>query len=389
VFDPTVLPLTDDERAIADGLDRFIGNALAPAIGAFVDRHAFPTELVREFLALGFMGAAFPEADGGAGLGVRGGAMVVERLARCEPGFAAIVLCNAASMGVLARFGRPEQRARWLGPLIRGEMLSSFGVTEPHGGSDAAAARTRAEWTGREWVLNGAKVFSTNAGTPLHGLSLVLAQTDAGGGARGLSTFVVPAGTPGFAVGAARPKIGWRIAPSVELFLSDVRLPPENLVGERGDGLRQVLTALASGRILVAACGLGLAAKAIGAAAAYARGRMVFGRPVIDNQVAGFRLADLSARALAAALAIRHAADRVDAGEAARVETSAAKLLASELAVDAALAAVHLHGGYGVFHEYDVSGLIGEAKVLEIVEGTSEMQRLVIARECHGVGAHG
>ncbi len=378
------LPLTEDERAVAEALDRFIAGSLATAIGPYVANHAFPEPIVREFLSLGLIGVAFPEAQGGAGLGVRGGALVVERLAQCDPGFAAIVLCNSASMSVLSRFAAPEQQARWLAPMIRGEILSSFGVSEPQGGSDPASTRTRAEWTGSEWVLNGAKVFSTNAGTSLHGLSLILAQTDPAAGARGLSTFVVPAGTPGFTVAPPRDKIGWRVAPTVELYFDDVRLAADSLVGRRGDGLKQVLVALAAGRILVAACALGLTRKALAAGADYARERILQGRSVLSNQAASFRLADLGARCLSAALLTRHAADLVDAGHPARAETSAAKLLASELAVDAALAAVHLHGAYGVFQEQEVSGLIGEAKVLEIVEGVSEVQRMVMAREWFG-----
>jgi alkylation response protein AidB-like acyl-CoA dehydrogenase len=375
------LPLNEDERALADALDRFIAGSLAPTIGTYVANHAFPEPILREFLSLGFMGAAFPDALGGAGLGLRGGGLVVERLAQCDPGFAAIVLCNSASMSVLSRFATPEQQARWLVPLIKGEMLSSFGVSETQGGSDPASTRTSAAWTGTDWVLNGSKVFSTNAGTALHGLSLVLAQTDPAAGTRGLSTFIVPAGTQGFTIAPPRKKIGWRVAPTVELYFDNVRLPSDHQIGRPGDGLKQVLVALAAGRILVAACALGLTGKALAAASAYARDRYLQGEPIISNQAVSFRLVDLGARYLAAALLTRHAADLVDTGHAARAETSAAKLLASELAVDAALTAVHLHGAYGIFYDQDVSGLIGEAKVLEIVEGVSEVQRLLMARE--------
>lgn len=384
---PRELPLTDDEQALAAALDRFVEGTLAPTIDRHVRDHSFPETIVREFLSLGFMGAAFDEDNGGAGLGVRGGALVVERLARCDPGFAAIVLCNSASMSVLARFANGDQKARFLSPLITGEMISSFGVSEPQGGSDPSATRTRAERRGTDFVINGAKVFSTNAGTELHGLSLVLAQTDAAAGPRGLSTFVVPKGTPGFTIARPRDKIGWRVAPTVELFFDDVRVPADHLVGKPGDGLKQVLVALAAGRVLVAACALGLTRKALETAGRYAGARELRGKAVLSNQSVGFRLADLGARLLSASLLTRHAAELLDAGLPARAEASAAKLIASEMAVDAALAAIHLHGAYGIFEEHEASRLIGEAKVLEIAEGVSEVQRLLLLREWYGVAA--
>ena len=233
-----LLDLTDDERALKGSLEAFTQGELADRISPFVERHAFPSELVRAFAELGFMGTAYDVDHEGSGLGVRGAAIVAEVLAEVEPGFAAIYLCNSAPMSVIARFGSDELKREWLIPLCRGDCIASFGVSEPHGGSDVASTRTRAVRDGDDWILTGSKVFSTNAGTDLHGLSTVVAVTDPGMGAKGLSTFVVPVGTPGFRLGKAGRKVGWRIAPSVELFFDECRVPNRLMVGNRGEGLK-------------------------------------------------------------------------------------------------------------------------------------------------------
>jgi short-chain 2-methylacyl-CoA dehydrogenase len=260
-------------------------------------------------------------------------------------------------------------------------MIASFGVTEPHGGSDVASVRTRAVEDGEDFILNGSKVFSTNAGTPLHGLSTIVAMTDPEKGPKGLSTFVVPVGTSGFSVGKPGRKVGWRIADSVELYFDNCRVPKSLMVGNRGDGLKQILTTLSIGRILVAATGLGLARKAIDLAKSYGARRSVGGKPIFENQGLTFPLADVLTKIHAAELMVRNAACLADAERPFRTETSMAKLFASELAMEAVNTALQVHGGYGVFEEFEISGLMGEAKVLQIVEGTSEVQRLIISRE--------
>lgn len=376
-----LLDLTEDERALKEGLDAFAQGELRSRIAPFVARHAFPSDLVRAFGDLGFMGTAYHTDYGGSGLGTRGAAIVAEVLAEVEPGFAAIYLCNSAPMSVIARFGSEALKQEWLAPLCRGDCIASFGVSEPHGGSDVASTRTRAVRDGDDWILSGAKIFSTNAGTDRQGLSTVVAVTDPGQGSRSLSTFVVPVGTPGFRVGKAGRKVGWRIAPSVELFFDECRIPDRLMVGAQGDGLKQILTTLSLGRILVGAAALGLSRKALRLAARYGREREVGGRPIFENQGLTFPLADAITRIHAAELMIRNAACLADAERPFRLETSMAKLFASELAGEVADLALQVHGGYGIFEEYEVSGLLGEAKVLQIVEGTSEVQRLVIARE--------
>ncbi len=377
----SLLDLNDDERLLKDAVEDFAETALRENISGFVLKHRFPTELVKQFLSLGFMGTAYDADYDGSGLGTRGASIVAEALARVEPGFAAIYLCNSAPMTVISRYGSHDQKQKWLAPLCRGEMIASFGVTEPSGGSDVASIKVKATEDGDDFILNGSKIFSTNAGTPLHGLSTVVAVTDPERGPKGLSTFIVPVGTPGFSVGKPGIKIGWRIADSVELFFDNCRVPKDQMIGKRGDGLKQILTTLSVGRILVAATGLGLSRKAVDLAKAYGRERKIGGKPIFDNQGLTFPLADVLTKIHAGELMVRHSASLSDANRQFRTETSMTKLFCSELASEAADIAVQVHGGYGIFEEFEVSGLLGEAKVLQIVEGTSEVQRLVIARE--------
>lgn len=376
-----LLDLNDDETLLKTGIEQFTSGSLQPKIKPFVDRHEFPTQLVKEFMELGFMGTAYDPDFGGGGMGTRGAAMVAELLARVEPGFAAIYLCNSAPMSVIARYGSDEVKRKWLTPLCTGEYIASFGVTEPGGGSDVASTKMRAVEDGDLYILSGSKIFSTNAGTPLHGLSTFIAVTDPDKGAKGLSTFVVPVGTPGFKVGKAGHKVGWRIANSVELYLDECRIPKANMVGNRGDGLKQILTTLSLGRILVGATGLGLARKAIDLAKAYGANRKVGGVPIFNHQGLTFPLADALTKIHASELMIRNAACLADAGRPFRLETSMAKLFATEMAGEAADIAFQVHGGYGAFQEFEVSGLPGEARVLRLLEGTSEIQRLIIGRE--------
>jgi len=372
---------TEDESLLIEAVNRFARQELAPVMTKHLAEHAYPESLVRAFGELGYMGTAYESEYGGGGLGTRGAVLVAEALARVEPSFAAIFLCHSAPCTLISRYGSPAQKRDWLQPSNAGRMVASFGVTESHGGSDVANIRTTAKREGDYFVLNGMKLFSTNAGTPNHGFSTVVAVTDPDQKSKGLSSFIVPVGTPGFTVGRRAKKIGWRFADSVELYFDNVRIPAHYLVGEQGDGLKQILTVLSMGRILVAATALGLARRAMDLVKAYGRERRVFGQSILAHQGLAFPLADILTKIHATALMVRHAACLIDANRPFRNETSMAKLFASELAVAAALKAIQVHGAYGVFEDYPVSGLLGEAKVLEIVEGTSEIQRMVIARE--------
>ncbi|AFK63776.1 acyl-CoA dehydrogenase [Advenella kashmirensis WT001] len=376
-----LIDFNDDERMLTEAVRRFAEQQLAPAMPRHLSDHEFPTALVQAFGQMGFMGTSYDPEYGGGGLGTCGATLVAELLARVEPSFAAIFLCNSAPTSLIARYGNDAQKRQWLQAINEGKMIASFGVTEPQGGSDVAGVKTTAVLDGDEYVINGQKMFSTNAGTPLHGFSTVVAVTDPDAGAKRLSSFIVPVGTPGFSVGKPARKIGWRFADSVELFFDNVRIPKEYLIGQRGDGLKQVLTVLSVGRILVGATGLGLARRAIDLAKSFGRDRKVLGKPILEHQGLSFPLADILTKIHAAELMVRNSATLVDEGRPFRNETGMTKLFASELAVEAALKAIQVHGAYGVFEEYPVSGLLGEAKVLEIAEGTSEIQRLVIARE--------
>ncbi|WP_353171820.1 acyl-CoA dehydrogenase family protein [Paracandidimonas soli] len=373
--------LNDDERMLSDALSRFAEQELAPAMPGHLERHEFPAELVRTFGEMGYMGTSYDPDYGGGGLGTRGAAIVAEILARTEPSFAAIFLCNSAPCSLISRYGSDEQKRLWLQAANEGRMVASFGVTEPHGGSDVANIKTTAVQDGDDYIINGMKLFSTNAGTPTHGFSTVVAITDPDKGAKGLSSFIVPVGTKGFSVGKRASKIGWRFADSVELYFDNVRVPAGNMVGNRGDGLRQILTVLSIGRVLMAATALGLSRRAMDLAKAYGKDRKLFGKSILEHQGLAFPLADILTKIHAAELMVRHCACLIDANRPFRNETSMAKLFASELAVEAALKAIQVHGAYGIFEEYPVSGLLGEAKVLEIAEGTSEIQRLIISRE--------
>jgi alkylation response protein AidB-like acyl-CoA dehydrogenase len=295
----------------------------------------------------------------------------------------AITLEAAVSLGAMPidRFGTPEQRARWLPRLATGKALGAFGLTEPAGGSDAGATRTTARLDGGEWVINGAKSFITNSGTAITDLITVTAVTGERDGRKEISTIVVPAGTPGLTVSEKYSKVGWAASDTRGLFFDDVRVPAENLLGERGRGYAQFLAILDEGRIGIAALAVGLAQGCVDESVRYARERTSFGRRIGEHQAVQFTIADMEARAHTARLAYYAAAARMLRGEPFKKEAAIAELVASNAAMDNARAATQVFGGYGFMNEYPVARFYRDAKVLEIGEGTSEIQRMVIARE--------
>jgi alkylation response protein AidB-like acyl-CoA dehydrogenase len=308
--------------------------------------------------------------------------LALEELARVDSSVA-ITLEAAVSLGAMpiARFGTPAQKARWLPRLTAGEALGAFGLTEPGGGSDASATRTTARLDGDEWVLNGAKSFITNSGTDITALVTVTAVTGERDGRREISTIVVPAGTPGQAVSPKYSKVGWASSDTRGLFLDDVRVPADHLLGERGRGYAQFLSILDEGRVAIAALATGLAQGCVDESVRYARERAAFGRPIGQNQAVSFAIADMEVRAHTARLAYYAAAARLLRGEPVKKEAAIAKLVASDAAMDNARAATQVFGGYGFMNEYAVGRFYRDAKVLEIGEGTSEIQRMLIARE--------
>jgi alkylation response protein AidB-like acyl-CoA dehydrogenase len=332
---------------------------------------------------MGLFGLPFPEEYGGMGGDYFALCIALEQLARVDSSVA-ITLEAGVSLGAMPifRFGTEEQKQQWLPQLCSGSMLGAFGLTEPGGGSDAGATRTTARLDGGEWVINGTKAFITNSGTDITGLVTVTAVTgELSGGRKEISSILVPAGTPGFTVSKKYSKVGWNASDTRELSFADCRVPAENLVGQRGRGYAQFLSILDEGRIAISALAVGLAQGCVDESVKYARERTAFGRPIGANQVIAFKVADMEMRAHTARLAYYDAAARMLRGEPFKRQAAIAKLYSSEIAVTNAREATQIHGGYGFMNEFPVARMWRDSKVLEIGEGTSEVQRMLIARE--------
>ncbi|MGY4968406.1 acyl-CoA dehydrogenase family protein [Streptomyces nigrescens] len=364
-------------------VEAFAHDVVAPKIGEYYEQHAFPYEIVQEMGRMGLFGLPFPEEYGGMGGDYLALGIALEELARVDSSVA-ITLEAGVSLGAMPvyHFGTEEQKHEWLPKLCSGEMLGAFGLTEPDGGSDAGATRTTAVRDGGDWVINGSKCFITNSGTDITGLVTVTAVTGRkDDGSPLISSIIVPSGTPGFTVGAPYSKVGWSASDTRELAFSDVRVPVGNLLGEEGRGYAQFLRILDEGRIAIAALATGLAQGCVDESVRYAKERKAFGRAIGSNQAIQFKLADMEMRAHTSRLAWRDAASRLVHGEPFKKEAALAKLYSSEIAVDNAREATQIHGGYGFMNEYPVARMWRDAKILEIGEGTSEVQRMLIARE--------
>ncbi|PJE94127.1 acyl-CoA dehydrogenase [Streptomyces carminius] len=375
--------LSPEHEELRRTVEEFAHEVVAPKIGEFYENHEFPYEIVREMGRMGLFGLPFPEEYGGMGGDYLALCLALEELARVDSSVA-ITLEAAVSLGAMPihRFGTEEQKREWLPRLCSGESLGAFGLTEPECGSDAGGTRTTAVRDGDEWVINGTKSFITNSGTELTGLVTVTAVTGRKPDGRPeISTIIVPAGTPGFTAAPPYSKVGWNASDTRELSFSDVRVPLANLLGEEGRGYAQFLRILDEGRIAISALATGLAQGCVDESVAYANTRRAFGRPIGANQAIQFKLADMEMRAHTARLAWRDAAARLAAGEPFKKEAAIAKLHSSQIAVDNAREATQIHGGYGFMNEYPVARMWRDAKILEIGEGTSEVQRMLIARE--------
>ncbi|MGW2698667.1 acyl-CoA dehydrogenase family protein [Streptomyces sp. NPDC001340] len=371
-------------------VEEFAHDVVAPKIGDFYERHEFPYEIVREMGRMGLFGLPFPEEYGGMGGDYLALGIALEELARVDSSVA-ITLEAGVSLGAmpLHLFGTEEQKREWLPRLCTGEILGAFGLTEPDGGSDAGATRTtaRLDPDTDEWVINGTKCFITNSGTDITGLVTVTAVTGQGPDGRPqISAIIVPSGTPGFTVAAPYSKVGWNASDTRELSFQDVRVPAANLLGEEGRGYAQFLRILDEGRIAIAALATGLAQGCVDESVKYAKERHAFGRPIGANQAIQFKIADMEMKAHTARLAWRDAASRLVSGEPFKKEAALAKLYSSTVAVDNARDATQIHGGYGFMNEYPVARMWRDSKILEIGEGTSEVQRMLIARELGLVG---
>ena len=375
--------LSDEHEQLRSVVAEFAREEVAPVIGGYYERGEFPYPLVARMGELGLFGLPFPEEYGGMGGDYVALCVAIEELARVDSSVA-ITLEAAVSLGAMPvyRFGTEEQRQEWLPRLISGEALGAFGLTEPGGGSDAGAARTSATLDGDEWVINGTKAFITNSGTDITALVTVAAVTDVEpDGRRRLSMIIVPAGTPGLTVSRGYAKVGWDASDTRELSFSGVRVPRANLVGERGRGYGQFLQILDEGRIAIAALATGLAQGCVDESLKYAGQREAFGSLIGTRQAVQFMIADMETRAHTSRVTWYDAASRMARGEPYKRQASIAKLVSSNAAMDNARAATQVHGGYGFTIEVPVGRFYRDAKILEIGEGTSEVQRMLIARD--------
>jgi short-chain 2-methylacyl-CoA dehydrogenase len=388
--------LPPEHEALRKTVRDFAREVVAPVIGGYCERAEFPYDIVAQMGRMGLFGLPVPEEYGGMGGDYFAHCLALEELARVDSSVA-ITVEAAVSLGVMPiyRYGSEEQKRKWLPRLCSGEMLGAFGLTEPGGGSDVAGAmRTRARLEDGEWVIDGTKAFITNSGTDITGVVAVAAVTGArpaaeggqggqGGGAGRpeISTILVPAGTPGLTVSRKYSKVGWSASDTRELSFDGCRVPEASLLGERGRGYAQFIRTLDEGRVAIAALSVGLAQGCVDESLRYAGERAAFGAPIGRYQAIQFKIADMEARAHTARLAYYHAAATMLAGEPFKKEAAIAKLVASDAAMDNAREATQIFGGYGFMNEFPVGRFYRDAKILEIGEGTSEVQRMLIARE--------
>jgi short-chain 2-methylacyl-CoA dehydrogenase len=369
--------LSDQHAQLRETVRAFAEGRLAPVAEELDREGRFPAELVQAAAELGLLGIPLPEAAGGSGFDTVAYAIAIEELARVDSSFAITVAAHT-SLGTMPihLFGSEQQKQRWLEDLASGRGLGAFGLTEAGAGSDAGATRTTARLDGGEWVIDGSKMFITNAGTALSKLVTITART----GPDEVSNIVVENGTAGYDQSPPLKKMGWRSSDTRELTFTGCRVPEQNLLGPRGDGFRQFLEILDGGRISVAALGLGMAQGAFEMGLGYARQREQFGRPIGSFQAIQFKLADMATEVEAARNLVYKSAWLKDQGRPFAQQAAIAKLYTGELARRACNESLQIHGGYGFMDEYPISRFYRDAKVLEIGEGTNEVQRLVIAR---------
>ncbi|MGB7217715.1 MAG: acyl-CoA dehydrogenase family protein [Vicinamibacterales bacterium] len=371
---------TPEQELLRRSVREFAEAEMRPHVREWDREQHFPVELIPKLAALGLMGIQVPEADGGAGMSAIDYCICLEELARVDP---AIALSVAAHNGLcaahIALMGTADQKARYLAPLARGEKIGAWALTESTSGSDAAGMHTAATEAGDGWVLNGSKAFTTH-GRVGH-ILVVMAVTDRAAGSKGISAFIVEQGTPGLSPGKKEDKIGMRASDTSEVRFDNCHVPSDRLLGERGHGFADAMQVLDAGRIGIAALAVGLAQGAHEASVRYARERMAFGKPIASFQAIQWKIADGATRIEAARLLTYRAAYLEDHGRPTTLESSMAKLYSSEMAVRAAEDCVQIHGGYGLVKDYPAEKFFRDVKLTTIGEGTSEIQRLVIARQ--------
>ncbi len=371
--------LTEEQRMIRDAARAFAAERLAPGAAERDRSGTVPKAELAEMGRLGFMGMTVAADWNGAGADHVAFALAVEEVAAGDGAVSTIMSVQNLVAGVVNRFGTTAQKERFLKPLAGGDVIGAFCLTEPQAGSDAAALKTRARRDGNHWVINGTKQFITSGATA--GTAIVFAVTDPEAGRKGITAFVVPTETPGYRVARVEDKAGQRSSDTCQIVFEDMRLTPDLMLGEEGEGYRIALANLEGGRIGIAAQSLGMARAAFEAGLAYAKQRESFGRPLIEHQAIGFKLADMATQIAAARLLIHEAARLRDAGQPCLTQAAMAKLFASEMAERVCSDAIQIHGGYGYLSDFPVERIWRDVRVCQIYEGTSEVQRLLIARD--------
>jgi alkylation response protein AidB-like acyl-CoA dehydrogenase len=371
--------LTEEHQMIRDALRTFAQERLAPNAARWDREHHFPKDELKELAQLGAFGVAVPEQYGGAGLDYVALALVLEEIAAGDGGTSTIISVNNCPVCSIAMtYANAAQKDRWLRPLAQGELLGAFALTEPHTGSDAAALRTTAVRDRDHYVLNGTKQFITSGKNG--DVAIVMAVTDKAAGKKGISAFWVPTDTPGYIVAGIEQKMGQHSSDTAQIVFDQCRVPVENLIGEEGQGYKIALSGLEGGRIGIASQSVGMARAAFEAALAYAKERESFGSPIFDHQAVQFRLAEMAMQIEAARQLILHAASMKDAGLPCLKEAAMAKLFASEMAERVVSSAMQVFGGYGYVADFPVERIYRDVRVCQIYEGTSDIQKILIAR---------
>jgi alkylation response protein AidB-like acyl-CoA dehydrogenase len=371
--------LSEQHHMIRDALREFSQQQLLPHAAAWDRERRFPREALQQLAQLGAFGIAVPEAQGGAGLDYLALAIVIEEIAAGDGGTSTIISVNNCPVCSIAMsYADEAQKAQWLQPLARGDMLGAFALTEPHAGSDASALRTSARRDGDHYVLNGVKQFITSGKNA--DVCIVMAVTDKAAGKRGISAFWVPTTTPGYIVARVEDKLGQHSSDTAQILFEDCRIPVANRIGEEGMGYKIALSGLEGGRIGIAAQAVGMARAAFEAALVYAKDRESFDQPLFDHQAVQFKLADMATQIEAARQLVWHAASMKDAGVPCLKEAAMAKLFASEMAEKVCSDAIQIHGGYGYLADFPVERIYRDVRVCQIYEGTSDIQKILIGR---------
>lgn len=371
--------LSEDHRAIQDAIRAYVQEQIAPKAAEWDKKHHFPAAELKGLAALGCYGVAVPTEYDGAGLDYLALAVILEEIAAGDGATSTVVSVNNCPVcSIMMAFANEEQKARFLKPLARGDMLGAFCLTEPHVGSEAGGLKTSAVRDGDHYVINGVKQFITSGKNG--DVAIVMAVTDKAAGKKGISAFLVPTNTPGYTVARIEDKMGQHASDTAQILFENCRVPAANLLGEEGQGLKIALSGLEGGRIGIASQSVGMARAAFEAALKYSKERVAFGVPIFEHQAMQHKLADMATQIEAARQLIWHAASLKDAGQPCLKEAAMAKLFASEMAEEVCSAAIQIHGGYGYVSDFPVERIYRDVRVTQIYEGTSEVQKILIGR---------